>query len=88
MLLSTVPSCLIRALNGQGFWKDPPGYFDKIVWKWYVRDHRHLFENDDINEPLRENQELDLKTPVQMDLNMEELLIWAAGILSNFLQDL
>ena len=73
---------------GQGFWTDPPGYFDKIVWKSYVRDHKHLFENDDINETLRENKELDLNTPVQMDLNMQELLIWAIGVLSKYLQEL
>lgn len=27
-----------------GFWSDPPGYFDEIVWPEYVRSHRHLIE--------------------------------------------
>ena len=70
----------------QGFWKDPPEYFEKIVWKWYVNDHQHLFENGDINGPLREDKSLDLKTPARLDLTMQELLMWAIGVITDYLQ--
>jgi nicotinamide/nicotinate riboside kinase len=69
-----------------GFWEDPPGYFDKIVWKWYVKDHQHLFENNHIDGPLREDKSLNLQTPVQLDLTMQELLMWAMGVVSNYLE--
>ncbi|KAI9664343.1 MAG: ribosylnicotinamide kinase [Alyxoria varia] len=32
----------------EGFWKDPPGYVEDIVWPNYVRDHSFLFENGDV----------------------------------------
>lgn len=31
-----------------GFWRDPPGYMDKIVWPAYVREHGFLFEEGDV----------------------------------------
>lgn len=38
-----------EARNGyvtlEGFWKDPPGYFDDMVWPGYVKAHSYLFEN-------------------------------------------
>ena len=69
-----------------GFWKDPPEYFDKVVWKWYIRDHGHLFENNDVDDSLREDRELNLHTPVQLDLSMQELLMWALGVISDYLR--
>lgn len=35
-----------------GFWVDPPGYFDDIVWPAYEKNHRHLFNNNDVNSTL------------------------------------
>jgi len=32
----------------EGFWADPPGYVDKIVWPNYVKDHRYLFHGGDV----------------------------------------
>jgi nicotinamide/nicotinate riboside kinase len=32
----------------EGFWEDPPGYVDKVVWPNYVRDHETLFEDGDV----------------------------------------
>lgn len=33
----------------EGFWVDPPGYFDKIVWPQYVLTHNHLFEDGNVD---------------------------------------
>ncbi|ORY92287.1 hypothetical protein BCR43DRAFT_532698 [Syncephalastrum racemosum] len=30
--------------TAEGYWVDPPGYFDQIVWPEYVRWNKHLFE--------------------------------------------
>lgn len=32
----------------EGFWKDPPGYVDKIVWPNYVDAHRWMFADGDV----------------------------------------
>jgi nicotinamide/nicotinate riboside kinase len=72
----------------KGFWQDPPEYFDKIVWKSYIKDHQHLFHDNDINGPLREDKILNIQTPIQADLNMQELLMWAMGLISNYLQNI
>ncbi|KAI0319579.1 P-loop containing nucleoside triphosphate hydrolase protein [Amylostereum chailletii] len=29
------------------FWRDPPGYFDELVWPAYLDAHRSIFENSD-----------------------------------------
>ena len=36
-----------------GFWKDPPGYVDKIVWPNYVREHEWLFEEGNVEGKYR-----------------------------------
>ncbi|KAL9129826.1 MAG: hypothetical protein Q9217_001824 [Psora testacea] len=49
----------------QGFWKDPPGYFEHVVWPNYVREHAWLFEDGDVegegegNDNLVKPKELD-----------------------------
>ena len=32
----------------EGFWEDPPGYVDDVVWPNYVEDHAFLFEGGDV----------------------------------------
>lgn len=32
----------------EGFWKDPPGYVDKIVWPNYVEAHKWMFADGDV----------------------------------------
>lgn len=32
----------------EGFWEDPPGYVDNIVWPNYVEDHKWMFEDGDV----------------------------------------
>lgn len=32
----------------EGFWEDPEGYVDEIVWPNYVADHAFLFQGDDV----------------------------------------
>ncbi|RUS16471.1 P-loop containing nucleoside triphosphate hydrolase protein [Endogone sp. FLAS-F59071] len=31
----------------EGYWADPPGYFDAIVWPEYLKWNQHLFESAD-----------------------------------------
>ena len=32
----------------EGFWEDPPGYVEKVVWPNYVGDHAFLFEGGNV----------------------------------------
>ncbi|KAI0143020.1 nicotinamide riboside kinase 1 [Xylariaceae sp. FL1272] len=38
----------------EGFWADPPGYVDKIVWPNYAESHAWLFEHGDVEGRLNE----------------------------------
>ena len=35
-------------ITQEDFWKDPPGYFDQIVWPNFVKDHSFLFEDGNV----------------------------------------
>lgn len=63
----------------EGFWKDPPGYFDDIVWPGYVKAHSYLFEDGQVDGPLTSQAvtEFGIKTPTQMDCTMLQLLHWS-----------
>ncbi|KAI1349411.1 nicotinamide riboside kinase 1 [Xylaria sp. FL0043] len=37
----------------EGFWTDPPGYVDKIVWPNYAVSHAWLFEDGDVEKRLK-----------------------------------
>lgn len=32
----------------EGWWQDPPGYVDNIVWPNYVNDHKYLFRDGNV----------------------------------------
>ena len=38
----------------EGFWEDPPNYFDKIVWPNYIKNHEFLFQGSDVQGPVNE----------------------------------
>lgn len=64
----------------EGFWEDPPGYVDKIVWPNYVQDHAFLFKEKDVEGDLDEEVcgKLDIKgMPREAEQNMTYCLNWA-----------
>jgi nicotinamide/nicotinate riboside kinase len=65
----------------EGFWKDPPGYVDKIVWPNYAESHAWLFEDGDVEGRLREDvlRENGIKAQVGLGLNVDmgTTLEWA-----------
>lgn len=63
----------------EGWWVDPPGYVDKIVWPNYVRDHGFMFENGDVEGRYKKDvlKEEDIKTISEdKEGNIEEMLRW------------
>jgi nicotinamide/nicotinate riboside kinase len=68
----------------EGFWEDPPGYVDKIVWPNYVKDHSFLFEEGDVEGKLDERVcgEIGLRAmPREAEESMDKCLEWAVEML-------
>lgn len=71
----------------EGFWKDPPGYVDKVVWPNYVEAHRWMFVGGDVEggkldlQVLREKGILAQfgKEGDAVDFDFEQTLEWAVG---------
>lgn len=65
----------------EGFWKDPPGYVDKIVWSNYVESHAWLFEGGDVegslNKEVLEREGIDAQIGRGLDVDMSVTLEWA-----------
>ncbi|KAK6438374.1 ribosylnicotinamide kinase [Oleoguttula sp. CCFEE 5521] len=73
----------------EGFWADPPGYVDKIVWPNYVKDHAFLFQHGDVNGELDEAALTKLGIegmPMSARGDMTACLKWAYEIVQRALQ--
>ncbi|CAI6266376.1 unnamed protein product [Periconia digitata] len=73
----------------EGFWEDPPGYVDQIVWPNYVQDHKFLFEDGDVEGELDVGvcTELGIEgMPREAEGDLSVGLEWAAGVLEKWIQ--
>ncbi|KAM0321733.1 hypothetical protein ACHAQA_009972 [Verticillium albo-atrum] len=65
----------------EGFWKDPPGYVDAIVWPNYADAHGWLFEGGDVegalNATVLEENGILAQGGRELDVDMEKTLEWA-----------
>lgn len=34
----------------EGFWEDPEGYVDEVVWPNYIAEHKWMFEGGDVDD--------------------------------------
>ena len=74
-------------VTDEGFWEDPEGYFDDVVWVEYVEEHAFLFENGDVNGAVDEEcaQREDIRC--SRDTDMQRLLRWTVSMLNASLND-
>ncbi len=76
----------------EGFWEDPPGYVDKIVWPNYVLEHQWMFEDGHVEGKFKDGilDKWKINTQFDMgpDVDMETTLRWAVRILMNELEKL
>ncbi|KAI1381524.1 P-loop containing nucleoside triphosphate hydrolase protein [Hypoxylon crocopeplum] len=76
----------------EGFWTDPPGYVDKIVWPNYVAAHAPLFKNGDVEGALDEDvlKEKGILAQVGkgLDVDMQTTFEWAVDTLMRQLEEL
>lgn len=67
-----------------GFWEDPPGYVDDIVWPNYVNDHAFLFEDGNVKGVLKKDEAKKLNLfamPPGAQGNLTACLQWAYDVL-------
>ncbi|MCJ1356749.1 MAG: ribosylnicotinamide kinase [Icmadophila ericetorum] len=72
----------------EGFWEDPPGYVEKIVWPNYVKYHAFLFEDGDVEGNIKGEvvDELGIVVcPGQGEWSMERVLVWAVEVIKDSL---
>ncbi|KAI0112246.1 nicotinamide riboside kinase 1 [Nemania sp. FL0031] len=86
----------------EGFWADPPGYVDKIVWPNYAESHAWLFEDGDVEKRLRADVLKDkeiLALPdvigglegakeINLDVDMQVTFEWAVDTLMRKLEEI
>ena len=68
----------------EGFWEDPPGYVDKIVWPNYVEDHKFMFEGGYVEGELKKSvvEDWNINYPEGgVDVDMATTLKWAVELL-------
>lgn len=67
----------------EGFWADPPGYVDKIVWPNYVQEHAFMFEGGDVEGEFQTDvldaQGIKVMKEETVDVDMETMLTWAVN---------
>lgn len=63
----------------EGFWEDPPGYVEKVVWPNYVKDHAFLFEGGNVEGAYNKVcDELGINgMPREAEGDMSKCLKWA-----------
>ncbi|KAI0200594.1 nicotinamide riboside kinase 1 [Astrocystis sublimbata] len=88
----------------EGFWTDPPGYVEKVVWPNYAESHAWLFEDGDVEKELRgdvlrEKNILAFKEAVGnqsgaggkatgLDIDMQATFEWAVETIMHKLEDI
>jgi len=74
----------------EGFWEDPPGYVDKIVWPNYVEDHKFMFEDENVEGQLKKSvvEDWNINFPEGgLDVDMATTLTWTVELLMEKLPD-
>lgn len=76
----------------EGFWQDPPGYFDNVVWPNYLEEHGDLvrFGTDDpkdgpLDEARGSAQRISFSDP---HWGLERCLEWVVGVMTREIEGL
>lgn len=70
----------------EGFWTDPPGYVDKIVWPNYVEEHAYMFEDGNVEAPFKKDvlEKEDIRVEDEGEIqksDMGKTLEWSVEVL-------
>jgi nicotinamide/nicotinate riboside kinase len=75
----------------EGFWTDPPGYVEKIVWPNYVASHEWLFqdgvvEGGELDTNVLEREGIHALATEKEDVEFGRTLEWAVGVVMGELE--
>lgn len=73
----------------EGFWEDPPGYVDQVVWPNYVADHKFLFVDENVEGELDQSTCDKYKIegmPRDAEEDMGRCLEWAVRVLEGIIK--
>jgi nicotinamide/nicotinate riboside kinase len=74
----------------EGFWTDPPGYVDKIVWPNYAEAHAWLFEEGNVEGKLKgvvlDSTGIKAQVDKGLDVDFEETFEWAVDTIISKLE--
>ena len=66
----------------EGFWADPPGYIEEVVWPNYERAHKWMFEGGNCNDGNVKSHVDGIEVaPGKGEKSMKELLDWAVEVI-------
>ncbi|KAM0261034.1 hypothetical protein ACHAQJ_002473 [Trichoderma viride] len=69
----------------EGFWADPPGYVDKIVWPNYVAEHSWMFQGGDVEAEYKadvlEREMIKVPEGDGVDGDMDKILRWMVDLI-------
>ncbi len=76
----------------EGFWQDPPGYFDKIVWPNFVEEHGWMFHDGDVEGDI-ERTVADIYGntiigPLESKGGLDGLVVWVVQELRREIEDI
>ncbi|KAI4253451.1 MAG: hypothetical protein L6R42_007576, partial [Xanthoria sp. 1 TBL-2021] len=65
----------------EGWWEDPPGYFDKVVWPNYVEENRGFFVDGDVEGRIDDTmcEKEGVKVWVGETDGLAKTLMWVSG---------
>ena len=73
----------------EGFWQDPEGYFEDVVWPNYYKDHGFLFEEGDVESSVKGEVMAGWTGKIRVglidDIGLEALLEWVLDCLRDAL---
>ena len=70
----------------EGWWEDPPGYFDRIVWPNYVKEHGFLFHGRDVQGKVIDHAAAQAGIDIVPGMgywNLPDTLTWIVGLVSD-----
>lgn len=75
----------------EGFWADPPGYVDKIVWPNYVAEHSWMFQSGDVEgeyeADVLEREAIRVPNDKNVDGDMDKILEWMVDLILEELKE-
>ncbi|KAL8762176.1 MAG: hypothetical protein Q9184_001773 [Pyrenodesmia sp. 2 TL-2023] len=66
----------------EGWWEDPPGYFDRVVWPNYVQENRGFFGEGDVEGAVDEGvcKREGVRVRMGREGKLKEVLRWLVGV--------